>query len=102
MERKAWKRYLILITALMIFAGAAWYFTQDSGAPQAGAVLADLEERMPDRWSWMDARRAEVVSADQEEQLSGSRLCRYSGEAEVKSADLEQEFPFWEEASHEL
>lgn len=48
MERKMLTRYLFLIIALTIFAGAAWYFTQDSGTPQAGAVLAGLETRMPE------------------------------------------------------
>ena len=48
MERKFLTRYLILITALMIFAGAAWYFTKDSGAPQAGAVLAGVETQRSD------------------------------------------------------
>ncbi len=47
MERKMLTRYLILITALMIFAGAAWYFTKDSDRPQADAVLAGMEAEFP-------------------------------------------------------
>lgn len=47
MERKMLTRYLILITALMILAGAAWHFTKDYGTPQAGAVLAGLEAEFP-------------------------------------------------------
>ncbi len=47
MERKMLTRYLILITALMIFAGAAWYFGQDSDKPQADAVLAEFEAQRP-------------------------------------------------------
>ena len=47
MERKMLTRYLILITALMIFAGAAWYFTKDSKTPRSGAVLAGLETEFP-------------------------------------------------------
>ncbi len=47
MERKLLTRYLILITALMIFAGAAWYFTKDSGTPRAGVVLAKQETEFP-------------------------------------------------------
>ncbi len=44
MERKMLTRYLILIVALTIFAGAAWYFTKDTGEPRSGAVLAQLSE----------------------------------------------------------
>ncbi len=47
MEGKFLTRYLILITALMIFAGAAWYFTKDSGEPRSGTVLASLEAEFP-------------------------------------------------------
>lgn len=48
MERKMLTRYLILIIALTIFAGAAWYFTKDSDTPQVGVVLAGLETRIPE------------------------------------------------------
>lgn len=47
MERKMLTRYLILITMLVILAGAAWYFTKDYGQPQADVVLAELEAEFP-------------------------------------------------------
>lgn len=43
MERKMMTRYLILITVLIICAGAAWYFTQKSSEPVDNAVLASFE-----------------------------------------------------------
>lgn len=47
MERNMLTRYLILITALMILAGAAWYFTKDPAVSRSGAVLAGLEAEFP-------------------------------------------------------
>ena len=47
MERKMLTRYLVLITALMILAGAAWYFTKDPAVSRPGAVLAGLETEFP-------------------------------------------------------
>lgn len=47
MERKMLTRYLILITMLMIFAGAAWYFSQDYGQPKGDVILAELEAEFP-------------------------------------------------------
>ena len=47
MERKMLTRYLILVAVLVIFAGAAWYFTQDTAQPNDNAVLAGLEEEFP-------------------------------------------------------
>lgn len=43
MERKMLTRYLILITVLMLFAGAAWYFMRNPGAPRGDVVLAGLK-----------------------------------------------------------
>ena len=80
MERKFLTRYLILITALMIFAGAAWYFTKDSGTPRAGAVLAKLETQQP---GFDDAHG-------------------YSWQAGAVPAFSEPTFPLGEEVSHEL
>lgn len=95
MERKMLTRYLILIIALTIFAGAAWYFTQDSGTPQAGAVLAGLETQMP-----------EMQPAEMQERISEMQLTEMQlrmpkmRPTEVQPQGAQR--PLWEEALHEL
>lgn len=95
MERKMLTRYLILIIALTIFAGAAWYFTQDSGTPQAGAVLAGLETGMP------EIQLAKMQPLMPEMRLAKMRLRM----PEMEPTEMQPEGtkrPFREEVSHEL
>lgn len=40
MEKESLKRYLIFLAALILCAGAAWYFSKDTEDPQDNAVLA--------------------------------------------------------------
>ncbi len=47
MERKMLTRYLILITMLVVFAGAAWYFSRDYRQPEDDVILAELEAEFP-------------------------------------------------------
>lgn len=44
MDEKMMKRYLILLLALLVCAGAAWYLTKRTGTPKGDAVLASSRE----------------------------------------------------------
>lgn len=40
MKSEKWKRYLFAVTAVVLFAGVVWYFSNVPTGPSEGAVLA--------------------------------------------------------------
>ena len=65
MEKESLKRYIIFLAALILCAGAAWYFSKNTEDPQDNAVLAGSKNLIIDLGTagtgWQEEQQRDIT-----------------------------------------